>query len=134
LLRFELVKLPLLPVDFSLLSLKAPLYVSVLLLSCLHLVADHGATEKADGSADASARAGISSRAADDRAQASAAESSIDRAFLARRQWFRATEKPNCQNNDKKTADYFHSGLFATFSVVVRSHIPNQWLICRLPP
>jgi hypothetical protein len=124
----------LLSVDFSLLHLKASLYVSVLLLSCLHLVADHGATEKTDGSTNASARGGISGCAPDNRAQAGAAESSIDSAFLARRQWFRATEEPNCQHNGKKTVDYFHSGLTRNFSVGVRGHISNQPLICRLPP
>jgi len=45
LLRFELVQLPLLPVDFSLLRRYLPLHFFVLLLPRLHLVTDHGSAE-----------------------------------------------------------------------------------------
>jgi hypothetical protein len=45
LLRFELVQLPFLPVDFSLLRRYTPLQFFVLLLPGLHLVTDHGSAE-----------------------------------------------------------------------------------------
>ena len=59
LLRFELIQLPLLPVDFSLLGLKALLYVGILLLPRLHLVADQGSADEPNGSTDTGARARI---------------------------------------------------------------------------
>jgi hypothetical protein len=45
LLRFELVQLPLLPVDFSLLRRYLPLHFFVLFLPSLHLVTDYGSAE-----------------------------------------------------------------------------------------
>ena len=45
LLRFELVQLPLLPIDFCLLRRYPPLHFFVLLLPSLHLVTDYGSAE-----------------------------------------------------------------------------------------
>jgi hypothetical protein len=68
LLGFQLIELPLLAVDLGLLRLKAPLSFFVLLLPRLHLITDERPTEKSYRGADASAGAGVSGSAADDRA------------------------------------------------------------------
>jgi hypothetical protein len=68
LLRFELIELPLLPVDLGLLRLKAPLSFFVLFLPGLHLITDQRAAEESHRSADTRAGASVSGSASDDRA------------------------------------------------------------------
>lgn len=122
LLRLELVQLPLLPVDFSLLRLKTSLYVGVLLLSRLHLIADQGSADQANGSSDAGPRAGIASRASDNRAQAGAAKGPINRALLARGQRLRASGKRNRHDDCRKNVNRSHRALLQR-SLGVRSRI-----------
>ena|SRR5688500_856896 len=99
LLRLQPVQVSLLPVDLGLLGGKSPLDVGVLLLPLLHLIADQRSAEETDGGADAGAGSGIAGRAADNRAETGAAQSSVHRARLARGQWFRATKQPNRQDD-----------------------------------
>ena len=68
LLRFELLDLPICPVDLSLLRRHLLLQILFLLLPRLHLIADQGAAEQPDSGADAGAGAGVAGSAADDRA------------------------------------------------------------------
>ena len=53
LLRFELLDLPICPVDLSLLCRHPLLQILFLLLPRLHLIADQGAAEQANGSTNA---------------------------------------------------------------------------------
>ena len=129
LLRFELVQLPLLPVDFSLLGLKALLYIGVLLLPGLHLVPDQGSADEANGSTDARACAGIAGRATDDRAQASATEGAVDRALLARRQRLRTTGKRDRHDDGSKTMNRSHSKLLKHWHSSRHPH--NDPVTCR---
>ena len=59
LLRFELLDLPICPVDLSLLCRHPLLQILFLLLPRLHLIADQGAAEQANGSTNAGTGAGI---------------------------------------------------------------------------
>jgi hypothetical protein len=59
LLRFELLDLSICPVDLSLLRGHLLLQILFLLLPCLHLIADQGAAEQANGSTNAGTGAGI---------------------------------------------------------------------------
>ena len=59
LLRFELLDLPICPVDLSLLRRHLLLQILVLLLPRLHLIADQGPAEQANGSTNVGTGAGI---------------------------------------------------------------------------
>jgi hypothetical protein len=65
LLRLELLELSVLLLDLSLLSRQLLLHGLFLLLPRLHLVADQGAADQANRSADTGASAGISCSAPD---------------------------------------------------------------------
>jgi len=67
LLAPELLELSLLAFDLGLLLRKLPLHRRVLILALLHLVADQGAAEEPDGSADTRTGACIARRATDNR-------------------------------------------------------------------
>src|SRR5262245_32052577 len=93
LLRFELLEFSVLLLDLSLLGRQLLLHGLILLLPRLHLVADQGAADQANRSADAGAGSGVSSSAADDGAQAGPGESSDAGALLPRGQRFRTADK-----------------------------------------
>jgi hypothetical protein len=93
LLRFEPLQLSLLPIYLCLLRLYPALHVFVLFLPSLHLITDQRPAEEAHGSADTGASAGVSGRAANDRAQAGPTKRSNRSAFFPRRQRLRAAEK-----------------------------------------
>jgi hypothetical protein len=97
LLRFQLIELPLLAVNFRLLRLYPTLHLLVLLLARLHLIADHRAAEKPYGSPDTSARAGTAGGATDDRAQTGSGKSSDGSAFFSGRQRLGAAEEEQSQ-------------------------------------
>ena len=86
LLRLELLQLPVLLLDLSLLCRQLLLHRLFLLLSRLHLVADQGAADQTDCSADAGSGSGVSCSAANDGAQARSGQSSDAGALLPRRQ------------------------------------------------
>jgi hypothetical protein len=85
LLRLELIELALLLFDLRLLFGHAALKICILLLPCLHLIADQCATEKTYGRTDSGSSTGVAGRGADDAARARPGQSSIHRAFFSRR-------------------------------------------------
>ena len=93
LLRLELLELSVLLLDLSLLGRQLLLYGLFLLLPRLHLVADQGAADQPNCSADAGAGSGMSCSAADDGAQAGSGKGSDAGALFSRRQRLRAAEK-----------------------------------------
>jgi hypothetical protein len=89
LLLLELLKFLILPLDLSLLCRQLLLHGLILLLPRLHLVADQGAADQANRSADTGASARISCSAPDDGAQAGSGKSSDASALFPRRQRLR---------------------------------------------
>src|SRR3990172_4382613 len=97
LLSFDLIKLSLLPIDLSLLRLDPPLNLRVLLFPRLHLITDQSAAEESDSGTDTGSGAGVSRRAADDRAQPRAGRRPDDCAFLSGRKGLGAAERKTRQ-------------------------------------
>ena len=93
LLRLELLELSVLLLDLSLLGRQLLLHGLFLLLPRLHLVADQGAADQANCSANAGAGSGMACGAADNGAQAGSGKSSDAGALFPRRQRLRTAEK-----------------------------------------
>ena len=96
-LRLELVELLLLLLDLRLLRRHLLLQRLFLLLPLLHLIADQGAADQADGGADAGAGAGKTRRRADDRPQSSAGKCADRRPLLRRRKRLRTAGEHQSQ-------------------------------------
>jgi len=99
LLRLELLKLLILPLDLSLLRRKLLLHGLVLLLARLHLVTDQGSADQAYSSADTGAGAGVAGGAADDRTEPRAGKSSDPGALFPGGERLRAADK-HCRHKN----------------------------------
>jgi len=85
LLCLESLEFEVLPLNLGVLRRHPPLQIIFLLLTCLHLITDQSTADQSNCRADAGTGAGISCRAADNRTQTGARESSDRRAFFSRR-------------------------------------------------
>jgi hypothetical protein len=106
-----LVQFSLLPFDFGLLCLYAPLHFFILLLPSLHLIPDQRPTEESHGSADTSASTGVSRGTANDRAQPGSTQGANRSAFFSRRQRLRTAEENNRNDYRHVHEKLFHKDL-----------------------
>jgi hypothetical protein len=93
LLLFELLQLLRYPIELGLLLGHLLLQLLFLFLPLLHLIANQSAADQTDGSANTSARSGMSGSAADDPAEAGSGKRPDSGALLPGRQRLRTTEK-----------------------------------------
>jgi len=93
LLLLQLLELLFGPIDLGLLCGHLLLYFLFLFLSLLDLVADEGAANQADRSADSGTRSGMPCGAANNGTEAGAGNSSDSGTLLRRRQRLRATQR-----------------------------------------
>ena len=92
-LLLQLLEFLFCPIDLGLLCGHLLLYFLFLFLSLLDLVADEGAANQADRSADSGTRSGMPCGAANNGTEAGAGNSSDSGTLLRRRQRLRATQR-----------------------------------------